>query len=127
MGVSTSDIIFTLHEVGKHFGERELFKGVTLSFLKGARIGVIGPNGMGKSTLLKIMAGAEKEYEGTALPAPGTTIGYVPQEPELDPTKTVFEEVEQGVEPIRALVRKYEEVSNKLGEDGRAGTSNVRP
>ena len=117
MGVSTSDIIFTLHEVAKSFGERELFKGVTLSFLKGARIGVIGPNGMGKSTLLRLMAGQEKEYEGTALPAPGTSIGYVPQEPELDPTKTVTQVVEEGVEPVRALTRKYEEVSEKLGRD----------
>jgi ATP-binding cassette ChvD family protein len=117
MGVSTSDIIYTIHELGKSHGTRELFAGVTLSFLKGARIGVIGPNGMGKSTLLRIMSGEDKEYEGTAMAAPGTSIGYVHQEPQLDPELTVIENIEKAVEPVRALIREYEEVSVKLGED----------
>jgi ATP-binding cassette ChvD family protein len=117
MGVSTSDIIYTIHELGKSHGTRELFAGVTLSFLKGARIGVIGPNGMGKSTLLRIMAGEDKEYEGTAMAAPGTSIGYVHQEPQLDPELTVIENIEKAVEPVRAIIREYEEVSAQLGED----------
>jgi ATP-binding cassette ChvD family protein len=115
--VSTSDIIYSVHDLGRRFGTRTLFEGVTLAFLKGARIGVIGPNGMGKSTLLRIMAGQDTEYEGTAQPAPEITVGYVPQEPQLDPGLTVIENVEQAVEPIRALVRSYEEVSVRLGED----------
>ncbi len=117
MGVSTSDIAFTIQDLGKRHGTRVLFEGVTLSFLKGARIGVIGPNGMGKSTLLKIMAGVDREYEGTILPAPGLTVAYVPQEPSLDPALSVLENVERAVEPIRALVRDYEEVSARLGEE----------
>ncbi len=116
MGVSTSDIVYTLHDVGKRFGARELFTGVTLSFLKGARIGVIGPNGMGKSTLLKIMAGQDPDFEGTAAPAPGLSVGYVPQEPELDNTKTVGDVVDEGVGPVRALLSAYEDVSTKLGD-----------
>jgi ATP-binding cassette ChvD family protein len=117
MGVSTSDIIFSLQDVGKRHGARILFEGVTLSFLKGARIGVIGPNGMGKSSLLRIMAGEDKDYEGTLIPAPGTKVGYVPQEPKLDNDLTVIENVETAVAPIRALVREYEAVSARLGED----------
>jgi sulfate-transporting ATPase len=117
MGVSTSDIIFQVHDLGKRYGTRVLFEGVTLAFLKGARIGVIGPNGMGKSTLLRIMAGEDKEFEGQALQTPGTSVGYVPQEPRLDPKLTVIQNVETAVAPIRALVRKYEEVSARLGED----------
>ncbi len=116
MGVSTSDIIFTLHDVGKSFGARELFAGVTLSFLRGARIGVIGPNGMGKSTLLKIIAGEDTEYTGTAQPSPGIKIGYVHQEPKLDPELTVLENIERAVQPTRDLLTKYEEVSNKLAD-----------
>ena len=117
MGVSTSDIIFQVHDLGKRYGTRILFEGVTLAFLKGARIGVIGPNGMGKSTLLRIMAGEDKEFEGTAIATPGMSVGYVPQEPRLDPKLTVIQNVETAVAPIRALVRRYEEVSARLGED----------
>lgn len=117
MGVSTSDISFTLHEVGKSFGSRVLFEGFTLSFIKGARIGVIGPNGMGKSTLLRIIAGEDNEYEGTAQATPGVTIGYVHQEPQLDPELTVIENVEKAIAPIRAMVKEYEQISERLGEE----------
>ncbi|GJM21618.1 MAG: energy-dependent translational throttle protein EttA [Planctomycetota bacterium] len=117
MGVSTSDIAYTLHDVSKHFGSRMLFEGVTLSFLKGARIGVIGPNGMGKSTLLKIIAGVDTDFQGTAQASQGVTIGYVRQEPELDASLTVRGNVEKAVEPIRQMLVEYEEISAKLGED----------
>ncbi len=117
MGVSTSDIAFTLHDVAKSFGTRVLFEGVTLSFLKGARIGVIGPNGMGKSTLLRIIAGEDTEFDGTAAATPGLTIGYVHQEPVLDPELTVMGNVEKAVEPIRAMIKEYEDISARLGED----------
>jgi len=117
MGVSTSDIAFQIQDLGKRHGARVLFEGVTLSFLKGARIGVIGPNGMGKSSLLRIIAGQDKDFEGQILPAPGLTVGYVPQEPKLDESLTVAQNVEKAVEPIRAMVREYEEVSARLGED----------
>lgn len=117
MGVSTSDIIFALQKVTKSVGQRTLFEDATLSFLKGARIGVIGPNGMGKSTLLKIMAGVDKQYYGDVFLAPGTKVGYVPQEPKLDPELTVMGNVELGVKPIRDMLKKYEEISARLGED----------
>ena len=117
MGVSTSDICFTLHDVAKTLGTRQLFEGVTLSFLRGARIGVIGPNGMGKSTLLRIISGEDTEFDGTAQASPGVTIGYVHQEPQLDPELTVMENVEKAVEPIREMTRKYEEISARMGED----------
>jgi len=116
MGVSTSDIVFTLHDVRKQLGQRELFADVTLAFLKNARIGVIGPNGAGKSTLLRIIAGEDTEFDGTAVASPGTTIGYVPQEPVLDPDRTVKEVIEDAVAPIRDLLRTYEEISARLGE-----------
>jgi len=117
MGVSTSDISFTLHDVTKAFGSRVLFEGFTLSFIKGARIGVIGPNGMGKSTLLRIMAGEDTEFDGTAKASPGVTIGYVHQEPQLDPELTVMGNVEKAVAPTRAMLKEYEEISARLGEE----------
>ena len=97
--------------------KREILKGIWLSFYPGAKIGVLGNNGAGKSTLLRIMAGVDKEFLGEAWPAPGLKIGYLPQEPQLDPTKTAKENVEEGVAETRALLAKFEEVSMKLGED----------
>jgi ATP-binding cassette ChvD family protein len=117
MGVSTSDISITLRNVSKALGGRTMFEDLTLAFLRTARIGVIGPNGMGKSTLLKILAGEDSEFEGERLPAPGLTVGYVHQEPELDPTLTVMGNVEKAVQPVRDMVAKYEEISAKMGED----------
>jgi len=97
--------------------KREILKGIWLSFYPGAKIGVLGNNGAGKSTLLRIMAGVDKEFLGEAMPAPGLKIGYLPQEPHLDPKKTVKENVDEGVAETRALLAKFEEVSTKLGED----------
>jgi len=97
--------------------KREILKGIWLSFYPGAKIGVLGNNGAGKSTLLRIMAGVDKEFLGEAWPAPGLKIGYLPQEPQLDPTKTVKENVDEGVAETRALLQRFEEVSMKLGED----------
>src|ERR1700733_3986933 len=96
---------------------REILKGIWLSFYPGAKIGVLGNNGAGKSTLLKIMAGVDKEFLGEAWPAPGLKIGYLPQEPQLDATKTVKENVDEGVAETRALLQRFEEVSMKLGEE----------
>ena len=96
---------------------REILKGIWLSFYPGAKIGVLGNNGAGKSTLLKIIAGVDKEYLGEVMPTPGLKIGYLAQEPNLDPNKTVKENVDEGVAETRALLARFEEVSNKLGED----------
>jgi ATP-binding cassette ChvD family protein len=92
-------------------------KGIWLSFLPGAKIGVIGNNGAGKSTLLKIMAGLDKDIVGEAMPAPGLKIGYLAQEPKLDPTKDVRGNVEEGVASTRALLTRFEEISNLMGEE----------
>jgi ATP-binding cassette ChvD family protein len=95
---------------------REVLKGIYLSFIPGAKIGVLGLNGAGKSTLLKIMAGVEKNFQGEAFPAAGINIGYLAQEPQLDGTLDVRGNVELGVAKQRDLLRKFEELSAKLGE-----------
>ncbi|HEX4451278.1 MAG TPA: energy-dependent translational throttle protein EttA [Kofleriaceae bacterium] len=97
--------------------KREILKGIHLSFYPGAKIGVLGNNGAGKSTLLRIMAGVDKDFLGEAWPAPGLKIGYLPQEPQLDPSKTVKENVDEGVAETKALLQRFEDVSMKLGED----------
>src|SRR6478672_691559 len=97
--------------------KREILKGIWLSFYPGAKIGVLGNNGAGKSTLLRIMAGVDKEFLGEAWPAPGLKIGYLAQEPQLDPTKTVKENVDEGVAETRKLLQRFEDISMKLGED----------
>ncbi len=90
---------------------REILKNIWLSFLPGAKIGVIGSNGSGKSTLLKIMAGLDKDFVGEAMPAPGLKIGYLEQEPKLDPSKDVRGNVEEGVVATRSLLTRFEEIS----------------
>nr|HEX4312968.1 energy-dependent translational throttle protein EttA [Kofleriaceae bacterium] len=97
--------------------KREILKGIWLSFYPGAKIGVLGNNGAGKSTLLKIMAGEDKDFLGEAWPAPGLKIGYLAQEPALDPNKTVKENVDEGVSQTRKLLQRFEDISMKLGED----------
>jgi len=106
-----------MKELNKTFqGGRELMKDISLSFLPGAKIGVLGANGAGKSTLLKIMAGIETEYNGEAWAAEGARIGYLPQEPELDPSKDVAGNAMEGVSEIKDLVDKFNEVSAKFAE-----------
>ena len=95
---------------------REVLSNITLSFLPGAKIGVLGYNGAGKSTLLKIMAGIETEFNGEAWCAEGATVGYLPQEPQLDPNKTVAENVMEGLSKQKEYVDRFEDVSVKLGE-----------
>ena len=110
--------IFALERLTKSYqGKKPVLKDVSLVFLEGAKIGVIGQNGAGKSTMLKIMAGVDKEFDGVARLAEGKTVGYVPQEPKLAEGITVRENVELAVAPIRALLKKHEDMSMKLGED----------
>src|SRR5512138_1730590 len=109
--------IFTMYKVGKvHPPNREVLKDISLSFYPGAKIGVLGQNGAGKSSLLRIMAGVDHDFLGEAFPADGLRIGYLPQEPQLDPKKDVRGNVEEGVAETRALLTRFEEVSAKLGE-----------
>jgi sulfate-transporting ATPase len=95
---------------------REILKGIWLSFYPGAKIGVVGPNGSGKSSLLRIMAGVDKDFNGEAWPAEGTRVGYLPQEPELDPALDVRGNVEEAVKSQRELLRRFDEINMKFAE-----------
>ena len=95
---------------------REILRGIWLSFYPGAKIGVLGANGAGKSSLLRIMAGVDHDFQGEAWPHEGTRIGYLSQEPQLDASKNVKENVELAVQPTRDLLRKFEEISNKFAD-----------
>ena len=108
--------IFQIENLSKSVAKREILKNIWLSFYPGAKIGVLGGNGAGKSTLLRIMAGVDKDFIGTAKAAPGTTIGFVPQEPTLDPTLDVRGNVELAVAKTRALLTRFDEINARLGE-----------
>ncbi len=110
--------IFTMHRVSKVVPpKREILKDISLSFFPGAKIGLLGLNGAGKSTLLRIMAGVDKEFQGEARPQPGIKIGYLPQEPQLDPAKDVRGNVEDGVREIKDIMNRFDEISMKFGEE----------
>jgi len=110
--------IYTMKGLGKvHPPDAVVLKDIWLSFLPGAKIGVLGLNGAGKSSLLKIMAGEDHEFIGEAFPADGITVGFLPQEPRLDSTKDVKGNVEEGVAEIKALLDRYDELNMKLGDD----------
>src|SRR6266496_194388 len=94
--------------------QREILRGIWLSFLPGAKIGVLGLNGAGKSTLLRIMAGVDKDFAGEARPAEGIRIGFLPQDPRLDPSKDVLGNVEEGVAETRALLARFDELNEKM-------------
>ena len=109
--------IYTMNGLTKSYpGGREILKNIRLSFLPGAKIGVLGYNGAGKSTLLRIMAGVETEFAGEAWAAEGAKVGYLPQEPELDPTKDVLGNIMDGVAEIKGLLDRFEEVSARFAE-----------
>ena len=107
----STQFVYTMHRVGKVVPpKRHILKDISLSFFPGAKIGVLGLNGAGKSTLLRIMAGVDKEFEGEARPQPGIKIGYLPQEPKLDPQQTVREEVEEAVSEVKNALTRLDEV-----------------
>ncbi len=108
--------IFTIDKLTKQYGKREVLKDIHLAFYPGAKIGVIGSNGSGKSTLLRILALEDTDFMGEARAEAGLTIGYVPQEPMLTPGKTVLENVEEAVAPVRDLITQYEAVSEKFAD-----------
>ncbi|MGZ3448501.1 MAG: energy-dependent translational throttle protein EttA [Polyangiales bacterium] len=112
------EFIFTMQDVSKvHPPDKKVLQNIYLSFYPGAKIGVLGANGSGKSSLLRIMAGVDKNFLGDAKPHPGTKIGYFAQEPELGDAKTVREAVEEAVKDQRSLLTQFEELSAKLGEE----------
>ena len=108
--------IFQIENLTKRHGQKEVLKDIFLAFYPGAKIGVLGSNGAGKSTLLRIMAGTDKHFDGTARLANGFTAGYLSQEPQLNPDKDVQGNVEEAVAPRRAVIDRFNEISNLLGE-----------
>ena len=112
-------VIFSLVNVGKVYPpKRQVLREIYLGFYYGAKIGVLGLNGSGKSSLLKIIAGADPNYTGEIMRSKGYSVGLLEQEPQLDPNKTVKEVVEEGKAELVALMHEYEAVSNKMGEVG---------
>lgn len=116
--MATYQYSYVMKGLNKIFpGGRQILKDIYLSFYPGAKIGVIGVNGSGKSTLLKIMAGIDTEFQGEAFPAEGLKIGYLPQEPHLDPTKSVFDNVMEAVKETKDILDRFETVSARFGEE----------
>ncbi len=114
--MATPRFVFVMKDLTKVLpGGRRVLDGITLAFLPGAKIGVLGPNGAGKSTLLRIMAGRDRDFAGEARAAEGIRVGFLEQEPVLDPDRTVRETVEEGVREVRELLRRFEEISLRLG------------
>jgi sulfate-transporting ATPase len=117
MALDTSKFIYVMKDLRKVVPpKREVLKGIWLSFYPGAKIGVVGPNGSGKSTVLRIMAGLDQDFQGEAWPMKGIRIGYLPQEPELDPALNVKGNVEEAVRSQRDLLRRYDEINAKFAE-----------
>src|SRR5687767_12516190 len=116
MPFDNPNYLFTLERVQKVYDDQFVLKGITLAFLPGAKIGLIGNNGAGKSTLLRIMAGEDTDFQGEARAAEGTRIGYVLQEPRLDPSKNVRQNIEDGLCEVKAHLRRFDEINAKLGD-----------
>src|ERR1017187_5715215 len=115
--MADNKIIFSMVNVSKTYPpQKQVLKNIYLSFFYGAKIGIIGLNGSGKSTVLKIIAGLEKSFQGDVVFSPGYSVGYLSQEPELDESKTVKEIVQEGVQPIVDILNEYEAVNNKFAE-----------
>src|SRR6478672_3336988 len=109
-------IIYSMVGVSKFHGKKQVLKDIYLSYFYGAKIGVIGLNGSGKSSLLRILAGTDQDFLGETVLSPGHTVGFLEQEPQLDPTKTVLEIVQQGVQPVIDLLKEFDEINNAFGD-----------
>src|SRR5690348_10873172 len=116
MAIEPNKIIYSMVGVSKYYDKRAVLKDIYLSYFYGAKIGVIGLNGSGKSSLLRILAGVDKEFLGETVLSPGYTAGFLEQEPQLDESKTVREIVEQGVQPVIDLLKEFDEINNAFGE-----------
>ncbi|MCQ2604002.1 MAG: energy-dependent translational throttle protein EttA [Spirochaetia bacterium] len=115
MATEENKIIYSMVRVSKSYNQKKILEDIYLSYFYGAKIGVLGLNGAGKSSLLKILAGVDKEFNGETIIAPGYTIGYLEQEPQLDPEKTVRQVVEEGVADTVALLKEYDEINESFG------------
>ena len=111
-----AQFVYVMNGLSKSYDNKKILENVTLSFLPGAKIGVLGPNGAGKSTLLKIMAGRDKDFMGEAWAAEGARVGYLEQEPELDPNKTVEQNVMEALKDVKAMIDRYNEVAAEMAD-----------
>jgi ATP-binding cassette ChvD family protein len=117
MSDEPNKVIYSMVRVGKTYDKKQVLRDISLGYFYGAKIGVLGLNGTGKSTLLRIMAGVEKNFDGEVHPTPGYSVGYLEQEPQLDEGKTVLECVQEGVEETVDLMREYDEINARFGEE----------
>ena len=111
-----ANYIFNMIKMRKNINGKDILKDIYLSFFHGAKIGIVGANGAGKSTLLRIMAGIDKDFSGEAFPEKGTKIGYLPQEPVLNPNKNVIQNIEEAVQDVKDLIKKFDMLNERLGE-----------
>jgi len=116
MSIDPNKVIYSMIGVSKFYQKKPILKDIYLSYFYGAKIGVLGLNGSGKSTLLRILAGVDTEFNGKTILTPGHTIGYLEQEPQIDPAKTVREIVEQGVQPVVDLLKEFNDINEKFAE-----------
>src|SRR5690242_9554707 len=117
MATEPNKVIYSMVGVSKYYDKRAVLKDIYLSYFYGAKIGVIGLNGSGKSSLLRIMAGVEKEINGEAVLSPGYTVGFLEQEPLIDESRTVREVVEEAVQETVNLLKEFEEINAKFAEE----------
>src|SRR5512132_3811446 len=111
-----AEFIYTMRKARKAHGDKVILDDVTLAFYPGAKIGVVGPNGAGKSSVLKIMAGLDQPSNGDAMLSPGYSVGILLQEPELDASKTVLENVQEGVAETKGMLDRFNEISQQMAE-----------
>ena len=116
MGTEQNKIIYSMIRVSKYYDKKPVLKDISLSYFYGAKIGVLGLNGSGKSSLLRILAGVDKEFNGQTILSPGMTVGFLEQEPQLDPSKTVKEIVEEGVQETVTLVKEFNRINERFSE-----------
>src|SRR6185369_13261147 len=116
MSVEPNKVIYSMMRVSKFYDKKPVLKDISLSYFYGAKIGVLGLNGSGKSSLLRIMAGVDKEFNGQAVLSAGYTVGFLEQEPQLDENKTVRQVVEEAVQETVNLLQEFNEINNKFAE-----------
>src|SRR5512134_316251 len=116
MSTEPNKVIYSMVGVSKFYDKRPVLKDIYLSYFYGAKIGVIGLNGSGKSSLLRILAGVDKDFNGETVISPGFTVGYLEQEPHLDESKTVREIVEEGVQETIDLLKQFDQINDKFAE-----------
>src|SRR5438552_4715968 len=117
MGTEPNKVIYSMVGVSKYYDKKAVLKDIYLSYFYGAKIGVLGLNGSGKSSLLRILAGVDKQFNGETVISPGYTVGYLEQEPLIDDSRTVLEVVQEAVKETVELLKEFEEINARFGEE----------